>query len=178
MPTTAALDAIRKAPIPINEPIKSYAPGSPERTDLKARLTSMASERIEIPLIIGGKEIRTGKTQQSVMPFAHKHVLADWHGAEPKHGQLAIRAAVEARKEGTTWPWEDRAAILLKAAELLATTWRATVNAATMLGQAKTVFQSEIDAACELIDFWRFNVGYANEIYQEQPINSVGVWNS
>jgi 1-pyrroline-5-carboxylate dehydrogenase len=173
----AALNAVRRVPTPVNEPIKSYAPGSPERAELKKRLGSMAGERIEIPLVIGGKEIRTGKTQQSVMPFNHKHVLADWHMAEPKHIQMAIKAALEARKEWSTWPFEDRAAVLLKAAELLASTSRATINAATMLGQAKTVFQSEIDAACELIDFWRFNVGFAQELYREQPIDGPGVWN-
>jgi 1-pyrroline-5-carboxylate dehydrogenase len=174
----AALNAVRRVPTPVNEPIKSYAPGSPERTELKARLKSMAAERIEIPLVIGGKEIRTGKKQQSVMPFDHQHVLADYHMAEPKHIQMAIKASLDAHKEWSTWPFEDRAAILLKAAEYLATSSRATVNAATMLGQAKTVFQSEIDAACELIDFWRFNVGYAQELYREQPIDGPGVWNS
>ena len=174
----AALNAVRRVPTPINEPIKSYAAGSPERTELKARLKSMSGERIEIPLVIGGKEIRTGKKQQSVMPFNHQHVLADWHMAEPKHIQMAIKAATDAHKEWSSWPFEDRAAILLKAAEYLATSSRATVNAATMLGQAKTVFQSEIDAACELIDFWRFNVGYAQELYAEQPIDGPGVWNS
>jgi 1-pyrroline-5-carboxylate dehydrogenase len=173
----AATGGIYAVPAPFNEPIKSYVPGSPERTELKARLASMATERVEIPLIIGGKEVRTGKTQQSVMPFNHGHVLADWHVAEPQHIRQAIDAALEARREWSAWPWEDRAAVLLKAAELLATNWRATLNAATMLGQAKTVFQSEIDAACELIDFWRFNVGYARELYAEQPINSHGVWN-
>jgi 1-pyrroline-5-carboxylate dehydrogenase len=174
----AALNAVRRVPTPVNEPIKSYAPGSPERQELKARLASMAGERIEIPLVIGGKEIRTGKKQQSVMPFNHRHVLADWHMAEPKHIQMAIKASLDAHKEWSTWPFEDRAAVLLKAAEYLATSSRATVNAATMLGQAKTVFQSEIDAACELIDFWRFNVGYAQELYAEQPIDGPGVWNS
>jgi 1-pyrroline-5-carboxylate dehydrogenase len=173
----AVPNAVRRVPTPVNEPIKSYAPGSPERADIKARLTSMAAERIEIPLVIGGKEIRTGKKQQSVMPFNHRHVLADWHMAEPKHIQLAIKAALEAHKEWSTWSFEDRAAILLKAAEYLATSSRATVNAATMLGQGKTIFQSEIDAACELIDFWRFNVGYAQELYREQPIDGPGVWN-
>jgi 1-pyrroline-5-carboxylate dehydrogenase len=171
------MNATRRAPVPVNEPIKSYAPGSAERAELKAALAAMAGERIEIPLIIGGEEVRTGKTHQSVMPFAHGHVLADWHGAEPKHVKQAIAAALEARKEWASWPWEDRAAVILKAAELLSTTWRATINSATMLGQAKTVFQSEIDAACELIDFWRFNVAYAAELYGEQPINSTGVWN-
>ena len=173
----AAVNAVRRVPTPVNEPIKSYAPGSPERAELKARLDSMARERIEIPLVIGGKEIRTGKKQQSVMPFNHRHVLADWHMAEPKHIQMAIKAALEAHKEWSSWPFEDRAAVLLKAAEYLATSSRATINAATMLGQAKTVFQSEIDAACELIDFWRFNVGYAQELYREQPIDGPGVWN-
>ena len=177
MTDIASSSAVRQVPTPVNEPIKSYAPGSPERAELKARLASMAKERVEIPLIIGGREVRTGKTQQAVMPFDHKHVLAEWHMAEPKHVKQAISAALDARREWSSWPWEDRAAVLLKAAELLATNWRATVNAATMLGQAKTVFQSEIDAACELIDFWRFNVGYARDLYAEQPISSAGVWN-
>ena len=177
MTDIASVAANRRVPPPLNEPIKSYAPGSPERAELKARLASMAKERVEIPLIIGGKEVRTGKTQQSVMPFEHKHVLADYHLAEPKHIKQAIAAALEARREWSMWPLEDRAAVLLKAAELLATSWRATVNASTMLGQAKTVFQSEIDAACELIDFWRFNVSYAQDLYSEQPANSPGVWN-
>ena len=177
MSEIAAWNAVRRVPAPVNEPVKSYAPGSPERVELKARLASMATERVEIPLIIGGKEVRTGKTQQSVMPFKHKHVLADWHMAEPKHVQMAIKAAMAARREWSSWAFEDRAAILLKAADLLATSWRPTVNAATMLGQAKTVFQSEIDAACELIDFWRFNVSYAEELYHEQPISGPGVWN-
>ena len=177
MSDIAALNAHRRVPVAVNEPVNSYAPGTPARAELKARLSSMAGERIEIPLIIGGKEIRTGKTAQSVMPFKHKHVLADWHMAEPKHVQMAIKAAMTARREWSMWPFEDRAAILLKAAELLSTSWRATVNAATMLGQAKTAFQTEIDAACELIDFWRFNVGYAQELYHEQPMSSAGVWN-
>jgi len=177
MSDIAVLNAARRVPSPVNEPIRSYAPGSPERAELKARLASMANEHVDIPLIIGGKEIRTGKTQQSVMPFKHKHVLAQYHMAEPKHIQMAIKAAMAARREWSGWSFEDRAAVLLKAAELLATTQRATVNAATMLGQAKTAFQTEIDAACELIDFWRFNVSYAQELYHEQPISSAGVWN-
>src|SRR6185503_18044704 len=177
MSEIAAWNAVRRVPTPVNEPVRAYAPGSPEKAELKARLASMAKERVEIPLIIGGKEIRTGKTGQSVMPFQHKHVLADYHMAEPKHVQMAVKAALAARKEWSSWQFEDRAAILLKAAELLATSWRPTVNAATMLGQAKTVFQSEIDAACELIDFWRYNVSYAEELYREQPGSSAGVWN-
>jgi hypothetical protein len=165
MTDLAALNAIPRTPLATNEPIKTYLPGSPERAELKARLASMAGERVEIPLIIGGKEIRTGKTATSVMPFKHAHVLADYHMASPEHVRQAIDAATAARRDWAGWPIEHRAAILLKAAELLATSWRATVNAATMLGQGKTVFQSEIDAACELIDFWRFNVQYAFELY-------------
>ena len=137
----------------------------------------MATERVEIPIIIGGEEFRTGEIAQSVMPHAHGHVLADWHKATAKHVEMAIAASKKAQAEWANWPWEDRAAVFLRAAELLATTWRDTVNAATMLGQSKTAFQSEIDAACELIDFWRFNVQYAQEIYAEQPISSPGVWN-
>lgn len=173
----ASLSAVRRVPAAVNEPVKSYAPGSPERAELKARLTSMATERVDIPIIIGGKEIRTGKTGQSIMPFDHGHVLADFHLASPEHVQQAIDAALAARKEWANWPWEDRAAVILKAAELLTTTFKSTLNAATMLGQAKTVYQAEIDAACELIDFWRFNAQYAQEIYSEQPANSPGMWN-
>jgi 1-pyrroline-5-carboxylate dehydrogenase len=137
----------------------------------------MSTERVEIPIIIGGEEFRTGEIAQSVMPHNHGHVLADWHKATPKHVEMAIAAAAKAQREWANWPWEDRAAVFLRAAELLATTWRDTMNAATMLGQSKTAFQSEIDAACELIDFYRFNVQYAQEIYAEQPLSSPGVWN-
>ncbi len=177
MSSIASLSAVRRVPAAINEPVKSYAPGSPETVALKARLASMAAERVDIPIIIGGKEIRTGKTGTAVMPFDHGHVLADYHMASPEHVQQAIDAALSARREWASWPWEDRAAVILKAAELLATTYNATLNAATMLGQAKTVYQAEIDAACELIDFWRFNAQYAQEIYGEQPANGPGVWN-
>jgi 1-pyrroline-5-carboxylate dehydrogenase len=173
----AAVNAVRRVPRAVNEPIRSYAPKTPERAELKARLESMSKEQIDIPIIIGGKEIRTGKTAKTVMPFAHRHVLAEWHMADASHTELAIKAALEARREWSAWPWEDRAAVLLRAAELLATSWRATLNAATMLGQAKTAFQAEIDSACELIDFLRFNCQYAQEIYSEQPESSVGVWN-
>jgi len=176
-PTFAAFGGIRRVPQPINEPNKSYAPGSPERAELKARLKAMAGERIDIPLVIGGKEVRTGRTAQAVMPHDHKHVLADYHLAGPEHVQQAVAAAAEARREWGSWPWEERAAVLLRAAELLATTWRATINAATMLGQSKTVFQAEIDAASEMIDFWRFNAYFAQELYGEQPISGPGVWN-
>jgi 1-pyrroline-5-carboxylate dehydrogenase len=177
MSDIASLSALRRVPAPINEPIKSYAPGSPERAELKTRLASMAGEHVEIPVIVGGKEIRTGKTFDAVMPFKHGHKLATCHAAGPKEVQQAIDAAVAARREWASWAWEDRAAVILKAAELLAGPWRATLNAATMLGQAKTAFQTEIDAACELIDFLRFNVAYAQDIYSEQPFSGPGVWN-
>ena len=172
------MNAIPLVPPARNEPVHAYRPGSPARAELKARLASMASERIDIPLIIAGKEIRTGKTATVVMPFKHAHVLAQCHLASPQHVQQAINAALAARRAWSVWPLEDRAAVFLRAAELLATSWRSTVNAATMLGQAKTAGQAEIDAACELIDFWRFNVQYAQELYREQPLSAAGVWNS
>jgi len=175
--TLGAFGGIRRVPQPVNEPNRSYAPGAPERAELKARLKQMASERIEIPLVIGGKEVKTGRTAQSVMPHDHKHVLADYHLAGPEHVQAAIAAAAAARREWGSWPWEDRAAVLLRAAELLATTWRPTINAATMLGQSKTVFQAEIDSASEMIDFWRFNAFFAQELYSQQPVSGPGVWN-
>ena len=175
---TAAFAGVRRVPQPVNEPTKTYAPGTPERAELKARLKSMAGEKIDIPLIIGGREIRTGHMHKTVMPHSHEHVLAEYHTAGPEHIQQAIAAANAARREWAAWPWEDRAAVLLRAAELLATSWRATLNAATMLGQSKTVFQSEIDGACEMIDFWRFNAYFAQSLYEEQPFSGAGVWNS
>ena len=173
----AGFSGTRRVPPPVNEPVKSYAPGSPERAALKDRLKSMANERPDIPIIIGGKEIRTGETAQAVMPHNHKHVLANWHKASTKHVEQAIVAARDARAEWSNWAWEDRAAVFLKAAELLATTWRPTLNAATMLCQSKTAFQAEIDSACELIDFWRFNAKFAQDIYDEQPDSNSLMWN-
>ena len=167
----------RRVPLPVNEPVRSYAPGSPERAALKDRLTSMASERIEIPVVIGGKEYRSGEIAQAVMPHAHRHVLADWHKATKEHVLAAVDAAREAQREWANWAWEDRAAVFLRAAELLATTWRTTLNAATMLGQSKTAFQAEIDSACELIDFWRFNCAFAQDLYDEQPQSTNAMWN-
>jgi 1-pyrroline-5-carboxylate dehydrogenase len=167
----------RRVPEPVNEPVKGYAPGSPEKGALKARLKSMAGERVEVPVIIGGKEIRTGDTAQAVMPHDHRHVLADWHKASKEHVVQAIDAANAAHQEWANWSWEDRAAVFLKAAELLATTWRPTLNAATMLGQSKTAFQAEIDAAAELIDFWRYNPHYAQQLYDEQPYSDRTMWN-
>jgi 1-pyrroline-5-carboxylate dehydrogenase len=165
-------------PPAVNEPIRAQAPGSPERAELKARLAAMAEERVDIPLVIGGKEIRTGRTATVVMPFEHRHVLADYHLAGSEQIRQAIEASLAAWREWSAWPLADRAAVFLRAAELLATTWRATINASTMLGQAKTVFQAEIDAACEMIDFFRFNARYAQEIEGEQPLNAPGAWNS
>ena len=168
---------ITRVPPPVNEPNLGYLPGSAERAALKARLKTMAGERIDIPVVIGGREIRTGRTQQAVMPHDHQHVLADWHAADAEHVHEAIAAAKRAACEWSRWRWEDRAAVFLRAAELLTTTWRPTLNAATMLGQSKTAFQAEIDSACELIDFLRFNSHFAQELYAEQPISSHGVEN-
>ena len=173
----AHFSGIRRVVPPQNEPIKSYAPGSPERASLKARLTAMAGETIDIPLIIGGQEIRTGEVGTAVMPHKHAHVLATVHHARPKDVNAALAAARAAKAEWASWPWEDRAAVFLKAADLLATTWRDTLNAATMLNQSKTVYQAEIDSACELVDFWRYNVGFATELLAEQPVSTTAMWN-
>src|SRR5919199_1281178 len=164
-------------PEPKNEPVRDYGPGSPEREELQRRLRELQSERIEIPLVIGGEEIRTGDTFQAVMPHDKDHVLAEVHKGGPEHVEQAIDAAREAWHDWSRTPWEDRAAVLLRAAELLAGPWRATLNAATMLNQSKTAHQAEIDAACEVIDFWRFNPVFMRRIYEEQPISSPGVWN-
>ena len=164
-------------PIPVNEPVHSYAPGTPERRALKARLSSLAGERIDIPLIIGGKEVRSERTCDAVMPHNHAHVLGTWHKAGPTEVADAIAAALKAREEWSRWPFEDRAAVLLKAAELLSTSWRSTLNGATMLCQSKTAFQAEIDSAAELVDFYRFNAHYAERIYEDQPLSVGGAWN-
>ncbi len=177
MTSDFGFNGTRRVPPPVNEPVKAYAPGSPERAELKARLTAMASERIEIPLVIGGKDIRSAETAKAVMPHDHGRVLAEWHKAQKEHVAQAIDAAAAARREWARWPWEDRAAVFLRAAELLATGWRSTLNAATMLGQSKTAFQAEIDSAAELIDFWRFNPHYAQELYAEQPLSNGAMWN-
>jgi 1-pyrroline-5-carboxylate dehydrogenase len=168
---------IFRPPAPVNEPVKDYAPGSPEREELQKRLRELESERIEIPLVIGGKDVTTGQTFEAVEPHNKSHVLADVHSGGAEHVEQAIAAAREARYDWARMPWEERAAIFLRAAELLAGPWRTTLNAATMLNQSKTAHQAEIDAACELTDFFRFNVEFMTRIYQEQPQSSPGIWN-
>jgi 1-pyrroline-5-carboxylate dehydrogenase len=164
-------------PTPINEPVHDYPPGSHDRVTLKAQLAEMSSREIDIPLVIGGTEVRTGRTKTAVMPHAHRHVLATWQRAGAEEARQAIAAAAEARREWSSWRWEDRAAVFLRAADMLATTWGDTLNAATMLCQSKTVHQAEIDAVCEIVDFWRFNVHFANRLYADQPISTRGLWN-
>ena len=169
-----------KIPTPVNEPVLPYAPGSRERSELKQALKDFSGRQIEIPVVIGGKEIRTGKTVDAVMPHCHRHVLAKVHQAGPEEVTAAVKAAREAWRDWSNWTLVDRAAVFLKAADLLATRWRAMLNAATMLGQSKTAFQAEIDAACELTDFWRFNAHYAERIHAEQPLSPPGgaIWNA
>ena len=167
-----------KIPPPVNEPVLSYTPGSRERGELKQTLKDLSSRQIEIPVVIGAKAIRTGKTADAVMPHCHRHVLAKVHQAGPEEVAGAVAAARAAWREWSSWSLADRAAVFLKAGDLLATRWRAMVNAATMLGQSKTAFQAEIDAACELIDFWRFNVHYAEQIQAVQPLSAAGTWNA
>jgi 1-pyrroline-5-carboxylate dehydrogenase len=164
-------------PIPRNEPVLSYAPGSPERKQLKDALGALGARQVEIPAVIGGREIRTGVTHDVISPHCHRRVLARTHQADRGTIEAAINTAVEAQRDWGHWRFEDRAGVFLKAAEMLATTHRQLVNAATMLGQSKTAYQAEIDSACELIDFLRFNVHYAERIYREQPDSSPGVWN-
>ena len=169
--------AIFRPPPPHNEPVLGYEPGSPERSEVQTRLAEMAKEPIEIPVVIGGEEIRTGDTFDAVMPHDKEHVLAHVHKASPDEVDKAIAASAEAWEDWHRLPWEERAAVFLRAAELLSGPWRSTLVAATMLNQSKTVHQAEIDAACETIDFWRFNVQFMIRIYEEQPISSPGVWN-
>lgn len=172
-------NAVFHHPMPENEPVKTFAPGSPERAFLKAKLAEMQKVVIDIPLIIGGKEIRTGDTSNIVMPHNHKHVLGKYHKAGAKEVQAAIDSAMEAWKTWSSMEWQDRAAIFMRAADMITLTdWRYTILASTMLGQSKNAHQAEIDAACETADFFRFNVHYAYKLYQEQPPHSPhGMWN-
>ncbi|HET7745299.1 MAG TPA: L-glutamate gamma-semialdehyde dehydrogenase [Gaiellaceae bacterium] len=164
-------------PTPVNEPVKSYAPGSPERAELKAKLEEMEGTRLRVPMVIGGKDVYTDETFEAVMPHRKSHVLADVPKGGPEHVQQAIDAAREAHDEWSRMPWHERAAIFLRASELLAGPWRSTLNAATMLNQSKTVHQAEIDAVCEMVDFWRYNAEYVVRIYSEQPYSPTGIWN-
>ncbi|MCF6294820.1 MAG: L-glutamate gamma-semialdehyde dehydrogenase [Flavobacteriaceae bacterium] len=164
-------------PKAVNEPVKSYAPNSPERNELLATYKKMYNETVDIPFYINGKEIRTGNTVSIHPPHDHKHTVGNYHLAEKEHIEDAVTTAMDARKKWAATPWQDRAAIFLKCAELLAGPYRARMNAATMIAQSKNVFQAEIDAACELIDFFRFNVEFMTEIYANQPISSPGIWN-
>jgi 1-pyrroline-5-carboxylate dehydrogenase len=168
---------VYQVPMPDNEPVLGYQHGSPEKKEMKAALKDMAARKIEIPLVIGGKEIRTGELADCVMPHNHKHVLGQYHQGGEKEVKAAIKAATKAKKGWADTPFQHRAAILLKAADLLAGRYRQTLNAATMLGQSKNPLQAEIDAACELIDFWRFNPFFAETLRQEQPDSAPGTWN-
>ena len=166
-----------RVPPPTNEPVHSYAPGTPERTALKAALKQVGSERPDIPVIVGGKEIRTGRTHPIHSPHDHGLCLGVWHAAGAEEARQAIANTLEARREWASWPWEDRVAVFLRAAEMLRTTWRPRVNASTILGQSKTAFQSEIDAACEVIDFFRYGAFFAEQIFDHQPHSETGIWN-
>jgi 1-pyrroline-5-carboxylate dehydrogenase len=170
-------NGVFRIPVPRNEPVLSYAPGTPERAALKARLAELSSEEIEIPLVIGGREVRTGRIAEARVPHRHAQRLARWHQAGPAEVQEAIEAAARARRTWAAMDPFDRAAVFLRAADLLAGPWRQTVNAATMLGQSKTPHQAEIDSACEVVDFWRFNPHFMERILQDQPVSPPGQWN-
>ncbi|XXF76731.1 L-glutamate gamma-semialdehyde dehydrogenase [Myxococcaceae bacterium GXIMD 01537] len=171
------INSIPRVPPPKNEPVLSYAPGTPERSELQATLQRMSGEQVDIPLIIGGKQVRTGKTDTVRMPHRHSHVLATLHEADASHVEQAIQAALAAKEEWARMPFVERAAIFLRAAELLATRYRPILNAATMLGQGKTAYQAEIDSACEAIDFLRFNVHFVEQLLAQQPESGPGMWN-
>jgi len=164
--------------LPANEDVRSYAPGTAERVSLKRALANLSASPIEIPLIIGGREVRTGQTDTVVMPHDHRHVLATFHKAGPKEVEQAISAAASAHREWASWKQEDRGALFIRAAELLRTSWRDTLNGATMLNQSKTAHQAEIDAACETIDYLKFNAAFAEQMHADQPVGAEGVSNS
>ena len=166
-----------QVPIALNDEIKSYAPGSPERAEVAAAYKALFNAHTDVPMFINGEEVRTGNTRTMSPPHDHKHIVGEYHLAEKKHVDAAISGALKARTEWADLPWEQRAGVFLKAAELIAGPYRAKINAATMIAQSKTVQQAEIDAACELIDFLRFNVQYMTDIYSEQPESTSGAWN-
>ncbi|HTG65995.1 MAG TPA: aldehyde dehydrogenase family protein, partial [Flavobacterium sp.] len=166
-----------KVPKAINEPVKGYAPNSPEKEAVLAAYKKMWNETIDVPLYIGNEEIRTGNTRNITPPHDHKHIVGSYHLAEKKHVENAIANALESKKAWANMAWEQRAAIFLKAAELIAGPYRARINAATMIGQSKNIHQAEIDASCELIDFLRFNVEFMTQIYSDQPTSDSTIWN-
>tara|TARA_R110000868_G_scaffold30589_7_gene112975 strand:+ start:5646 stop:7274 length:1629 start_codon:yes stop_codon:yes gene_type:complete len=166
-----------QVPTAFNEPIKGYVPGSPEREEALKQYKAYFNGTLEVPLYIGSEEIKTGNTKPMSPPHDHKHIVGQYHLAEKKHVTKAIKNALDSRAAWANLAWEQRAAIFLKAAELLAGPYRAKINAATMIAQSKTIHQAEIDAACEFIDFLRFNVEYMTQIYQEQPDSAEGIWN-
>lgn len=168
---------IYKVVHPTNEPVKSYAPGSPERKELQAMLKELRSKEMDIPMYIGGKEVRSNNKTRLAPPHDHKHTLGHFHKSDKQHVEQAIQAAMAAREQWVNLSWEHRASIFLKAADLIAGPYRARLNAATMLGQSKNAYQAEIDSACEIIDFLRFNVHYMTEIYADQPYSGPGMWN-
>src|SRR3954454_1061579 len=172
------MDAVTVVPAPTNEPVHDYAPGSPERARLRAKLTELAAEPTEITQVIGGEHrVATGERQQVVQPHRHSAVLGSYTDATSADVADAIEASQAAAPGWRDLPFDERAAGFLRAADLLSGPWRETLAAATMLGQSKTAYQAEIDTPCELIDFWRFNVGFAREILADQPVSSPGVWN-
>ncbi|WP_347172583.1 L-glutamate gamma-semialdehyde dehydrogenase [Polaribacter uvawellassae] len=164
-------------PVAVNEPVNSFAPGSPEREAVLKAYKEMYNSQVDVPMYINGKDVTTGNTRTMSPPHDHKHIVGTYHLAEKKHVEEAIATALEARKSWSQMPWEQRAGIFLKAAELIAGPYRAKINAATMMAQSKTVHQAEIDAACELIDFLRFNVQFMTDIYMEQPESTSDAWN-
>ncbi len=164
-------------PKAVNEPVKSYAPGSPERDLVQAAYTKMWNENMDVPMYIGSEEVRTNNTKTMSAPHDHQHIVGKFHLAEKSHIEKAITTALEARKKWSQMPWEHRASIFLKAAELIAGPYRAKINAATMIAQSKTIYQAEIDASCELIDFLRYNVQFMTQIYKDQPASNSDVWN-
>jgi 1-pyrroline-5-carboxylate dehydrogenase len=169
--------AIYKVPIPKNEPVNSYAPGTPERASLQAKLKELRAQEVDVPMYIGAEEVRTGKTLPLNPPHDHQHKLGQFHEGDGSHVEQAIKAALAAKQDWADLHWQQRASVFLKAADLIAGPYRDKINAATMLGQSKNAYQAEIDSACELADFLRFNVKYMTEIYEEQPFSPDGVWN-
>ena len=170
-------NAIASPPVPVNEPVRAYAPGSAERASLRATLQELHGQEMSVLPVIGGERVETGRTEAMVPPHEHGHTLGTMHKARPEDVERAIEAALDARHDWMRMAWTDRAAIFLKAAELLAGPFRDRMNAATMLGQSKNPYQAEIDAACEMVDFFRFNVHFMRELYEEQPISGPGMWN-